>query len=72
MNGDDGSRGSWDVDGWGGGAYAEYWTDNFYLRGMISAGDFSGEQTRRVDGKKAHGDRNGNSWTGVISLGGGL
>ena len=69
MNGDDGSRGSWDVDGWGGGGYAEYWTDSFYLRGMISAGDYSGEQTRRVDGKKARGDRNGNSWTGVISLG---
>ena len=36
---------------------------------MISAGDFSGEQTRLVDGKKARGDRNGNAWTGVISLG---
>ena len=69
MNGDDGSRGGWDADGWGGGGYAEYWTDNFYLRGMISAGGYSGDHSRNADGETYRGKRSGNSWTGVISLG---
>ena len=50
MNGTDGARGSWDTDGWGGGAYAEYWTRNVYLRGMVSAGGYSGEHRRKIDG----------------------
>ena len=69
MQGSDGSRGSWDADGWGGGGYAEYWSDNFYLRGMLSAGSYGGEYRRSVDGDDARGDRNGHSWTGAISVG---
>ena len=69
MRGEDGSRGSWDADGWGGGGYAEYWSDNFYLRGMLSAGGYGGEHRRNVNGDDAIGDRTGNSWTGVVSIG---
>ena len=68
-DGDDGSRGTWDTDGWGGGGYAEYWTDNFYLRGMVSAGGYSGDQRRSNDGEIYRGERGGNSWTGVVSVG---
>ena len=69
MDADDGSRGSWDADGWGGGGYAEYWTDNFYLRGMISAGGYDGDHRRSHDGQIYRGERSGNSWTGVVSVG---
>ena len=69
MDADDGSRGSWDADGWGGGGYAEYWTDNFYLRGMVSGGGYDGDHRRKVNGNTASGNRSGNSWTGVVSLG---
>ncbi len=68
MDGDDGSRGSWDADGWGGGAYAEYWSSTFVLRGMVSAGGYDGEHRRSVNGETAKGDRSGNSWTGVLSV----
>jgi len=64
-----GSRGSWETDGWGGGGYAEYWTDNLYLRGMISASGYDGEHSRSVNGQSARGDRSGNSWSGVVSVG---
>ena len=70
MDADDGSRGSWDADGWGGGGYAEYWTNNFYLRGMISGGGYDGDHRRKVNSNNtASGNRSGNSWTGVVSLG---
>ena len=69
INATDGARGSWDTDGWGGGAYAEYWTRNVYLRGMVSAGGYSGEHRRKIDGETAKGDRSGNAWTGVLNIG---
>ena len=69
MDADEGSRGSWDADGWGGGGYAEYWSNNFYLRGMISGGGYDGDHRRKVNGNTASGNRSGNSWTGVVSLG---
>ena len=68
MNGRDGGRGSWDADGWGGGAYAEYWSQSLVLRGMISAGGYDGEHRRSINGETAKGDRSGNSWTGVVSV----
>ena len=68
MNGRDGGRGSWDADGWGGGAYAEYWSKSLVLRGMISAGGYDGEHRRSTHGKTAKGNRSGNSWTGVVSV----
>jgi len=69
MDADEGSRGSWDADGWGGGGYAEYWSGNFYLRGMISGGGYDGDHRRKVNGNTASGNRSGNSWTGAVSLG---
>ncbi|MGB4700450.1 MAG: autotransporter outer membrane beta-barrel domain-containing protein [Parasynechococcus sp.] len=69
MNGSDGARGSWDADGWGGGAYAEYWTRDVYVRGMVSAGGYSGDHRRKIDGDTASGNRSGNSWTGVLNIG---
>ena len=68
MNGRDGGRGRWDADGWGGGAYAEYWSKDIVVRGMVSAGGYDGEHRRSVNGETAKGDRSGNSWTGVVSL----
>ena len=68
MNGRDGGRGSWDADGWGGGGYAEYWSESLVLRGMISAGGYDGEHRRSINGETAKGDRSGNSWTGVVSV----
>ena len=68
INGRDGGRGSWDADGWGGGAYAEYWSESLVLRGMISAGGYDGEHRRSINGETAKGDRSGNSWTGVVSV----
>jgi outer membrane autotransporter protein len=68
MNGRDGGRSSWDTDGWGGGAYAEYWSKSLVLRGMISAGGYDGEHRRSTHGETAKGNRSGNSWTGVVSV----
>ena len=68
MNGQDGGRGRWDADGWGGGAYAEYWSKDIVVRGMVSAGGYDGEHRRSVNGETAKGDRSGNSWTGVVSV----
>lgn len=68
MNGRDGGRGRWDTDGWGGGAYAEYWSQSLVLRGMISAGGYDGEHRRSTHGETAKGNRSGNSWTGVVSV----
>ncbi len=68
MNGRDGGRGSWDADGWGGGAYAEYWSESLVLRGMISAGGYDGEHRRSTNGETAKGNRSGNSWTGIVSV----
>ena len=68
MNGRDGGRGRWDADGWGGGAYAEYWSQSLVLRGMISAGGYDGEHRRSINGETAKGNRSGNSWTGVVSV----
>jgi hypothetical protein len=68
MNGRDGGRGSWDAYGWGGGAYAEYWSQSLVLRGMISAGGYDGEHRRSINDETAKGNRSGNSWTGVVSV----
>ena len=68
MNSRDGGRGSWDAEGWGGGAYAEYWNQSLVLRGMISAGGYDGEHRRSINGETAKGNRSGNSWTGGVSV----
>ena len=67
-DGSDGARGTWQNAGWGGGAYAEYWSTKFVLRSMVSAGGYDGEHRRSVNGDTAKGNRSGNSWTGVVSV----
>ena len=59
---------AWETDGWGGGAYAEYWSTKLVLRSMVSAGGYDGDHRRTVNGNTASGNRSGNSWTGVVSL----
>lgn len=39
---------SWDPDGWGGGVNAVYWTDNFYVQGVLGRTNWSGEQRRNI------------------------
>jgi len=69
MDGRDGARSSWNTDGWGGGGYAEYKTENIHVRSMISAGGYSGEHKRNTNNTTKRGDRSGNAWNGVLSIG---
>ena len=47
FGGDTGS-GSWNPNGWGGGITADWWSDNFYVQGLVSASGFSGNQKRNI------------------------
>ena len=69
MDGRDGARSSWDTDGWGGGGYAEYRTDSIHIRSMVSAGGYSGAHKRNTSNTTKRGDRSGNAWNGVLSIG---
>jgi hypothetical protein len=40
--------GSWNPNGWGGGITADYWTNNFYVQGLLGASAFSGTQNRGI------------------------
>lgn len=40
--------GSWNPSGWGGGITADYWTNNFYVQGLLGASAFSGTQNRGI------------------------
>ena len=68
--------GSWNPDGWGGGVTAEYWTDNFYVQGLIGASSFSGTQERGVlaitealGDDTASGSKNATSFLGAVRVG---
>ncbi len=68
--------GSWNPDGWGGGVTAEYWTDNFYVQGLIGASSFSGTQKRGVlsiteslGDDTASGGKNATSLLGALRVG---
>lgn len=69
MDGRDGARSSWDTDGWGGGGYAAYRTDSIHVRSMVSAGGYSGAYKRNTSNTTKRGDRSGNAWNGVLSIG---
>ena len=47
FSGETGS-GAWSPTGWGGGITADWWSDNFYVQGLISASSFSGSQSRNI------------------------
>ena len=38
----------WDPNGWGGGVKAVYWTDNFYVQGVLGRTQWNGEQVRDI------------------------
>ena len=68
--------GGWNADGWGGGLTADYWTQNFYVQGLLGATGFSGEQRRNIDGygsrfdeQTATGDKSATSMVGALRLG---
>ena len=63
------SRGSWSPNGWGGGVTADWWTDNFYVQGLLGGTSFSGRQERKLNGSNASGERSGNAWNAAVRLG---
>ena len=75
-NGVEGLSGSWEADGWGGGVTADYWTNNFYVQGLIGGTGFSGEQKRAVKGyanyfddQTASGEKSAGSMVGALRVG---
>ena len=75
-NGVEGLSGSWEADGWGGGVTADYWTNNFYVQGLIGGTGFSGEQKRAVkaygtlfDAETASGEKSAGSMVGAVRVG---
>ncbi len=68
--------GGWNADGWGGGVTADYWTNNFYVQGLLGATGFSGEQRRNIQGygplfddQTAKGDKSATSMLGALRVG---
>ena len=75
FGGDTGS-GSWNPNGWGGGITANYWSENFYVQGLISASGFSGNQKRNIvrindnlGDETASGDKSVTSYAYALRLG---
>ena len=73
--GDTGS-GAWNPSGWGGGFTADWWTDNFYVQGLVAASGFSGSQSRdiiainkRLGDDEASGDKSVTSYAYALRLG---
>ena len=64
-----GNRGSWNPDGWGGGITADWWTDNFYIQGLVGGNAFSGTHKRSLKGNDARGERSGSSWNAAVRIG---
>jgi len=68
--------GDWSPDGWGGGLTADYWTDNFYVQGVVGASGFSGTQKRGIvsiadgwGGESARAEKSATSWLGALRIG---
>ena len=40
--------GAWNPTGWGGGLIADWWSDNFYVQGLVAVSGFSGNQSRDI------------------------
>ncbi len=75
FGGDTGS-GSWNPNGWGGGITADYWSENFYVQGLISASCFSGSQKRNIvrinanlGDETASGEKSATSYAYALRLG---
>ena len=75
FGGDTGS-GSWNPNGWGGGITADYWSENFYVQGLISASSFTGNQKRNIvritdnlGDETASGDKSATSYAYALRLG---
>ena len=75
-NGVEDLGGGWNADGWGGGVTADYWTQNFYIQGLLGVTGFSGEQRRHIagygslfDNQTAKGDKHATSMVGALRLG---
>ena len=73
--GDTGS-GAWNPSGWGGGFTADWWTNNFYVQGLVAASGFSGSQSRdiiainkRLGDDEASGDKSVTSYAYALRLG---
>tara|TARA_Y100001933_G_scaffold15436_1_gene13350 strand:- start:116 stop:2239 length:2124 start_codon:yes stop_codon:yes gene_type:complete len=71
-----GMSGSWESDGWGGGVTADYWSENFYVQGLIGGTGFSGQQKRSIKGygaffddQTASGEKSATSVVGALRLG---
>jgi outer membrane autotransporter protein len=68
--------GSWNPDGWGGGVTADYWTDNFYVQGLLGATGYSATQSRGISnlekewgGDTATASKNATSYVGALRIG---
>ena len=75
LSGETGS-GAWSPSGWGGGITADWWSDNFYVQGLISASSFSGTQSRNIiaineqlGDDTARGEKNVTSYAYALRLG---
>jgi hypothetical protein len=68
--------GSWNPEGWGGGVTADYWTDNFYVQGLLGATGYSATQSRGISnlekewgGDTATASKNATSYIGALRIG---
>lgn len=68
--------GSWSPDGWGGGLSVDYWTENFFVQGVLGASGFSGTQKRGVlsiteswGGDSASAEKSATSILGALRVG---
>ncbi|WP_186590150.1 autotransporter outer membrane beta-barrel domain-containing protein [Synechococcus sp. MVIR-18-1] len=75
-SGDTFGGGGWNADGWGGGITADYWTNNFYVQGLLGATGFSGEQRRTINeygamytAGTAKGEKSSSSMVGALRIG---
>ena len=68
--------GSWRPNGWGGGVTAHYWTDSYYVQGLLGTTVFSGDQDRSIltidgigGGKTLGGYKSSTSLIGALRAG---
>ena len=69
-------NGAWMGNGWGGGITADYWSDNFYIQGLLGATKFTGEHQRTIKPVRAlvtasepKADRDANTIVGAVRIG---
>ena len=63
--------GNWLSDGWGGGVRADWWTDHFYVQGLVAFSGFEGDQARSIvsiaDGLGGRTARGSKDVTSIVS-----